>query len=160
MRWLLGDWMGKTTGKGPEGQVLLSVAYELGKRFMTLREEVSLPAVKGVPATHESLMGILNPGPSGGLELNLYSSSGFITRYRVTVKHGEIDFSPDGGAIPPPGWLFRRSLRHTSPGQCVESVDVAPPQQAFFNYYTANLSRVTPAQPPAHGSPKTANGKK
>ncbi|MGH9378468.1 MAG: hypothetical protein ACRD1I_06685 [Terriglobia bacterium] len=143
--WLVGDWTGKTIGKGPQGEVLLSVAYELGKRFMIFREEVSLPATKAAPSSHESLMGILSVNAGGGFEMNLYSSSGFVSHYFVTARHGEIDFLPDGGSLPPPGWLFRRVFRHTNPEQCVESVAVAPPQQAFFNYYTANLSRVTPA---------------
>lgn len=143
--WLIGDWTGKTLGKGAPGEVLLSFAYELGKRFMILREEVSLPATKTAPATHESLMGVLSANAAGGFEMNLYSSSGFVSRYLVTARSNEIDFQPDGGSLPPPGWLFRRIFRQTSPGQCVESVAVAPPQRAFFDYYTANLSRVTPA---------------
>jgi hypothetical protein len=150
MNWLLGDWTGKTSGKGEQGQVLLSASYDLDKRFMVLREEISLPATKTAPATRESLMGIVSAGAGGSYEMNLYSSSGFVTHYRVTAKHGEIDFSPEGGFLAPAGWLFRRVLRHTNPGQCVESVDVAPPQQAFFNYYTATLSRVTVA--PAGGT--------
>ncbi|MGH9405405.1 MAG: hypothetical protein ACRD3D_06155 [Terriglobia bacterium] len=150
--WLRGDWTGKITGKGPQGEVLLSVAYELGKRFMTLREHVSLPATKQAPATRESMLGILHPDQGGGLEMNLYSSSGFVTRYRVVVRAQEVDFEPEGGSLPPPGWLFRRILSRTSSGECVETVDVAPPQQAFFNYYTADLSRVAP---PGSGARKT-----
>lgn len=143
IQWLVGDWAGKTTGPGPQGQVLLNVAYQLGKRFLLMREEVSLPATKNAPATHESLMGILNGGASGqGLNLNLYSSSGFVTHYRVIVKNGEVTFQPEGGMLPPPGWLFRRIITHTSPGQCVERVEVAPPGKSFFEYYTADLSQV------------------
>ena len=157
--WLLGDWTGKTNGKGKQGQVLLSVSYELGKRFMILREELSLPATGSAPATHEGVMGILNASATGGFEMNLYSSNGFISHYRVIVNHGEVNFSPEGGALPPPGWLFRRVFRHTNPGECTESVDVAPPQGAFFSYYTADLYQVTaaatgPAKPPAKPSEK------
>lgn len=142
--WLIGDWTGKTAGKGVQGDVLLSFAYELGKRFMILREEVSLPASKDAPASHESLMGILSASPSGDFEMNIYSSSGFVSRYLVTARRGEIDFQPSGGPLAPPGWLFRRVFRQVNPGQCQTSVAVAPPERAFFNYYTANLSRVTP----------------
>lgn len=142
--WLAGDWAGRTRGHGSQGQVLLSVSYALDKRFMIFREELSLPAVKGAPATHESLMGILSSGASGYV-MDLYSSNGFITRYRVTIEHGEIDFNPEGGAVPPSGWLFRRVIKHTNGGECTESVDAAPPGKRFFNYYTADLSQVTPA---------------
>lgn len=143
--WLLGDWTGKTGGKGVQGEVLLSFSYELGKRFMVLREEVSLPASKNAPATHESLMGILSATASGGFEMTLYSSSGFVSRYAVTARSGEIDLQPDGGSLTPPGWLFRRVFRQASADECQESVTVAPPQRAFFTYYTAALSRITPA---------------
>lgn len=156
--WLLGNWTGKIIGK-QEGQVLLSVSYELDKHFMLLREEISLDATKNAPALHEGLLGILHADPSGnGFEMSFYSSKGFVTHYRVTVNHGEIDFNPEGGAIPPPGVLFRRTLTHTNPSQCVETVEVAPPQKPFFNYYTANLSQVTPQPPatsPAHASSKS-----
>ncbi|MGH9397129.1 MAG: hypothetical protein ACRD18_09805 [Terriglobia bacterium] len=160
--WMLGVWTGKTTGKGTQGQVLLSVSYELGKRFIILREQLSLPATKDAPATHEGVMGILNASATGGFEMNLYSSNGFISHYRVIVNHGEVNFSPEGGALPPPGWLFRRIFRHTNPGECTESVEVAPPQGTFFNYYTADLYQVTPAATtPAKPSGKgTASGGK
>lgn len=150
--WLIGDWTGKTDGKGAEGEVLLSFAYELGERFMILREEVSLPATKATPATHESLMGVISSNTAGGFEMNLYSSSGFVSHYLVTARQGEIDFQPDGGPLAPPGWLFRRVFRQTSSGQCVESVAVAPPQRAFFDYYSATLSRVTPAPAAANAA--------
>lgn len=155
--WMIGDWTGKTTGKGAQGDVLLSFAYQLGKSFMILREEVSLPAAKDAPATHESLMGILSPGAPGAFEMNLYSSNGFVSRYRVTARHGEIDFQPDGGPLPPPGWLFRRAFRQVNSSQCQASVEVAPPGKAFFNYYTANLSRVTPVATDAAPAAKPAD---
>lgn len=143
--WLIGEWTGKTTDKKAPGQVLLSVSYELGKRFMTFREQLALPHVGDAPASHEGLMGILYGTATGGFELTMYSSNGFISHYRVTVKHGEIDFTPAGGPLPPPGWLFRRIFKHTNPGECTETVEVAPPQGAFFKYYTAELAQVTPA---------------
>lgn len=163
--WLLGDWTGKTSGKGAQGEVLLSFSYELGKRFMILREEVSLPASKSAPAMHESLMGILSATASGGFEMTLYSSSGFVSRYAVTARSGAIDLQPDGGPLAPPGWLFRRAFRQASADGCQESVTVAPPQGTFFTYYTAALSRITPAPAntpssaqPDKGSAKTGSG--
>lgn len=156
--WLLGDWTGKISGE-QEGQVLLSVSYELGKHFMLLREEISLDATKNAPALHEGLLGVLYGDPSGkGFELNFYSSNGFVTHYRVSVDHGEVEFDPEGGAMPPPGVLFRRTITHLNPGQCVETVEVAPPKKPFFNYYTVNLSQVTP-QPATTSPPPSASSK-
>lgn len=152
--WLVGDWTGKVVSKGAQGQVLLSVSYELDRRFMLLREEISLNATKNAPAVHEGLMGILNADPSGkGYSINLYSSSGFITHYRVAVSEGTLTFTPQGGAFPPPGVLFRRTISHSTPGQCTEQVEVAPPGKAFFNFYTARLTQITPqsAPPPSSG---------
>lgn len=151
--WLLGEWTGKTAGKKAQGQVLLSVAYELGQRFIIFREQLALPPADNVPATHEGFMGILY-STAGGFEMNLYSSNGFVSHYRVTVKHGEIDFNPAGGPVPPEGWLFRRIIKHTDPAECSETVEVAPPQGTFFKYYTANLARVTP--PVSASAPKPA----
>lgn len=142
LQWLIGDWSGKTTGKGMPGQVLLSASFALGRRFIILREQLSLPATQAAPASKEDFMGILSStGSPTRYVFTLYSSNGFVTRYQVSVKNGEIDFNPAGGLEPPPGWLFRRSIRQTTSQQCVESVDVAPPNQPFFNYYTATLSR-------------------
>jgi hypothetical protein len=143
LQWLIGDWSGMTVGKGSQGKVLLSASYALGKRFIILREQLSLPATKTAPATEERLMGILSGGASrSGYDLVLYSSNGFVTRYEVSINTGTIVFNPEGGLAPPPGWLFRRAIRETNHDQCVETVDVAPPGQPFFNYYTANLSNV------------------
>jgi hypothetical protein len=158
LQWLIGDWSGKTTGKGPQGGVLLSASFALGKRFIILREQLSLPATKAAPATQEQSMGILSGSASGrNYEFDLYSSNGFITQYQVSVGNGEIDFSPEGGIEPPPGWLFRRSIRQTKKQQCIETVDVAPPNEPFFNYYTANLSHTAPqtgANPASTARPK------
>lgn len=155
--WLIGEWTGKTTDKKAPGQVLLSVSYELGKRFMTFREQLAFPQVGDAPASHEGLMGILYGSAAGGFELTMYSSNGFISHYHVTVKHGEIDFTPAGGPLPPPGWLFRRIFKHTNPGECTETVEVAPPQGEFFKYYSAELAQVTPAvtAPPNHALKKS-----
>jgi len=60
LEWLLGEWMGKTTGRGPQGEVRLSIAYDLDKRFMIFREQVSLAATTTVPSSEESWMGILS----------------------------------------------------------------------------------------------------
>ncbi len=142
--WLIGEWAGKTVGKGPTGEVLLSASYELGRYFMVIREQVSLPATKGAPATHEGEMGILSASPSGkSFDLTLYSTHGFVTRYQVTATKGQIDFNPAGGPMPPSGWLFRWNIARSGNNQCSVRVDVAPPGQSFFNYYTALLSQVT-----------------
>ena len=159
LEWLIGEWTGTTVGKGPHGAVSLSVSYALGKRFILLREQVALPATKTAPSVQEGVMGILSGGASGkAYDLEMYSSTGFITHYRVSAGNGKIDFNPEGGPAPPPGWLFRRSLRHTGPGQCLESVDVAPPGEPFFNYYTANLSQAKPAADSSH-SPASEKSK-
>lgn len=160
LEWLLGVWSGKTTSKESQGRVLVSLAYELGKRFMVFREELSLPAAKGVPATHEGVLGLIHASATGTFEMDLYSSNGFVTHYRVTAAHGMVTFSPDGGAVSPPGWLFRRAIRHTNPGECTESVEVAPPGGNFFNYYSADLFQVSspataPAKPPSKGGQST-----
>ena len=154
--WLVGDWKGKTMGRGPEGQVQLSVAYTLDKRFMLLRETVFLAATKTSPALHEEWMGILSSGRSGAsFELRVYSSSGFITLYNVTATEGEIHFNPAGGDRPAPGWLFRWTINRAAPGVCSETVEAAPPQSPFFNYYSADLSRVPLSSPSASPAPST-----
>jgi hypothetical protein len=144
-QWLIGDWSGKTTGKGAQGDVLLSASFALGKRFIILREQLSLPATKLAPASTQESIGILSGGSSGSkYQFAQYSSNGFVTRYQVSVGNGEIDFNPAGGLEPPSGWLFRRSIRQTNKDECVETIDVAPPNQPFFNYYTASLRHTTP----------------
>lgn len=149
IKWLLGEWSGKTAGKTAQGGVLLSASYALGKRIVILRGQLALPATKTAPAISEGFMGIVSGRPSAKTyDMALYSSTGFVIRYRVSAKNGKIDFSPQGGLNPPPGWLFRRSIQRTAPDRCIESVDVAPPGQPFFNYYTANLNRVKPGEHP------------
>ena len=142
--WLVGEWTGKTTGRSPEAEVRLSVAFDLERRFLILREEVSLAATKTAPASMESWLGILSVGRSdAGFVLRTFSSTGFMARYRVTAQEAEVRFSPEGGDEPPPGWLFRRIIRRPAPGELSETVQAAPPDRPFFDYYTATLTRKT-----------------
>jgi hypothetical protein len=90
-------------------------------------------------------MGILSASPDGrGFILRVFSSTGFITRYRLIVEGPEIHFNPEGGDSPPPGWLFRRVWSRTGPDELTETVQAAPPGKAFFDYYTAKFARVAP----------------
>jgi len=140
--WLVGEWTGKTSGKDPRGEVHFSAAYDLDKRFMILREESSLPATKTSAETKESWMGILaGRGPDGNYMLRVYSSTGFVTRYGVTVDGGTVYLNQQGGEATPPGWLFRRVFERNNPTELTETVRVAPPDTAFFDYYTAKLTR-------------------
>lgn len=142
--WLVGDWSGKTDGKQSQGEILLTVAYTLDKRFLQFHEEISLPATRNAPATHESWTGMLSAIPHRKeFTLRTYSDTGFVLKYRVTISEGEIDLAPVGGDVPPQGWLFRRSFQHANPGVCNEIVEAAPPHQSFFTYYTAHLNQVT-----------------
>jgi hypothetical protein len=148
--WLIGEWSGKTAPQSPSGQVRLSVSYALDKRFLVLKEDVSLDATGPAAATQESWLGVLNALPSGGgYAMRMFSSTGFITRYRVSVEEANVRFAPEGGELPLPGWLFRRTLARTGVGEITETVEVAPPDQPFFNYYVAILTRQNPpsAQP-------------
>jgi len=152
--WLVGEWTGKTAGKDPQGEVRLTAAYDLGRRFMILREDVALPPTKTAPATRESWMAILEPRPSGqGFAMRAYSSTGFITRYDVALTAGEIYFNQGGGEQPPPGWLFRRLLERVNDTEFSETVRVAPPDKPFFDYYTARLTRVMARKEAPAGSP-------
>jgi hypothetical protein len=149
MAWLIGQWSGNTVGKGEQGAVLLSVSYMLGKRFLMLREEVSVPATAKSPAIREGMMGVLSAGSTAGIyNLVYYSSNGFVMNYQVTAKRGEIDFVPAGGSLSPTGWLFRRLIHRTAKNQCTETVDAAPPGQGFFPFYSASLSKVIPGSKP------------
>jgi hypothetical protein len=155
--WLVGEWAGKTTERSPQGEVHLAVSYDLEKRFMVFREQVQLAATDNVPETNETWMGILSPDPSGtGFRLRVFSETGFITRYRVTVEEANVYLNPEGGEEPPPGWLFRRTLKRTNTGELTEAVQVAPPTKPFFDYYTAKLMRVTA---PAEKPPSSPGGK-
>ncbi len=146
--WMVGEWTGKMTGNGPQGEVHFSAAYDLNQRFMILREEVSLVATKTVPPLKEDSLGILTNEPSSGFVLRWYSTTGFITRYRLSfiqdLEGPLILLNQEGGDNPPHGWLFRRLIRHPDPSQFTETVQVAPADKPFFEYYKANLTRVLP----------------
>lgn len=142
LHWLAGQWVGETTGKGPKGQIHLSVEPALDGNFMILREEVSLAATESAPAVRESWMGVLGIGHSGtDFVLRTYSSTGFVTRYSVTVDGSDIYFNPEGGEKPPPGWLFRRVIEQSGMAEIKETLQAAPPNKPFFTYYKAKLSR-------------------
>jgi hypothetical protein len=144
LNWLVGEWTGQTTGKGSQGEVHFSASYDLDQHFMILREEVSFAATRTVPALKENSMGILSAGLGSGFILRWFSTTGFITRYRLSVNGGEISLNQEGGDNPPPGWLFRRLIQHPDPSQFIETVQVAPANKPFFEYYTAKLTRVVP----------------
>jgi len=142
--WLVGEWIGKTTDQRAPGEIHLSVSYQLDKRVMLLRGETSLQATKTSPAMKESWLGVLTSDRgTGGFLLRTFSNTGFITRYRVTVEGPETHINPEGGEQPPPGWLFRTVIKRTDPQEFVETVQAAPPNKSFFDYYTAKLNRIT-----------------
>jgi hypothetical protein len=152
--WLIGEWSGKTTEKSPAGEVRLSVAYDLDQRFLIFREKVTLAATDSTPAVDEAWMGVLSgAGAAKEFTLRTFSSTGFITRYRVTVQQAVVRFLPEGGEQPPPGWLFRRQLEHSNVDELTEAVEAAPPDGSFFAYYSAKLTRQTPSPAPAAAAP-------
>jgi hypothetical protein len=143
--WLVGDWTGNTTDQRTQGELHLSVSYQLDKHVILFRGDTTLQATKTSPPTKESWLGVLTPDRrAGGFLLRMFSSTGFITRYRLTVEGPETRINPEGGDQPPPGWLFRTIIKRTNPQEFVETVQVAPPNKSFFDYYTAKLSRLTP----------------
>ena len=145
--WLVGEWSGKTTDQKAQGEIRLFVSYELDKQAMLLRGESSFQATKTTPAMKESWLGILTPNrAAGGFSLRMFSSTGFITRYRVTVDGPDIRLNPEGGEQPPPGWLFRTVIERTNPQELVETVQAAPPNKSFFDLYSAKLNRLTTEQ--------------
>lgn len=158
LAWLIGEWAGHTadvsTGKETKGDVHLSVSYTLDKRFLLIHEEVSLPAGKISPALHEAWTGYLSADPAGaGFVLRTFSSTGFISQYHVTVMDDRVTLDPQGGANPPPGFLFRRVIARLAPGFFSEKVEVAPPGGAFFSYYGAKLTAVIEPKPAAPTAP-------
>ncbi|MGH9430505.1 MAG: hypothetical protein ACRD3T_03080 [Terriglobia bacterium] len=156
LQWLIGAWSGKTTGSKAAGAVHLSFAYTLNQRFLQFQGDVSLPATKTAPASHESWVGILSQGSApGAFALRLFTSNGFMTRYQVTVADNQVFFNPEGGPLPPQGWLFRWIFAQVGPDVCTQTVDVAPPAKSFFNYYSAKLSR-SPAANTASRAPAAA----
>ncbi len=138
--WMLGDWAGRIAPPWPQGEVRLNVSYALDKRFLILREELKLAGTETVPGMKESWLGILSPGrlPSEFV-LRAYASTGFVTRYRVVVEGPAITFNPEGGDQPPPGWLFRRTILRSGPDDLTETVQAAPPNKPFFDYFTVKL---------------------
>ena len=147
IEWLEGTWAGKTIDKNAPGEVHFSAAYDLDKRFMVLRGETSLEATQKAPPAKESWAGILSASSTGrGFVLRKFSSTGFVTRYAVTVDGPEIHFTPEGGEQPPPGWLFRMVFARTGPGEFTQTIQVAPPSKPFFTYYTAKLVHVNQQQ--------------
>jgi hypothetical protein len=146
LNWLQGQWSGKTR---PPGEVQLSVSLDLENHFLVFRGEVSLEATPTAPATKEAWMGILSANPDGaGFTLRVFSSTGFITRYRLTVNGAAVTLNPEGGEAPPLGWLFRRNWLRTGPDEFTETVQAAPPEKPFFDYYTVTLARVPPPAKP------------
>jgi hypothetical protein len=153
MDWLVGEWTGRIADPKAQGDIRLSVSYDLDNQVMLLRGEAAFQATKTSPATKESWMGILTADRgAAGFLLCTFSSTGFITRYRVTVEGPETRINPEGGEQPPPGWLFRTVIKRTDPQEFVETVQAAPPNKSFFDYFTAELNRVT-AQDKARTSP-------
>ena len=150
--WIIGDWAGYSTtpqaSKEAQGSVHLTLSYTLDKRFILVQEELSLPGGQSAPAQRESWMGFLSASPSGsGFVMRSFSSTGFITNYRVAVTDSELRFDPEGGPNPPPGWLFRRVITRLGPGYFGETVQVAPPGKEFFDYYMAKLTQVIEPKP-------------
>jgi hypothetical protein len=145
LAFLVGDWTGQTPGKGLQTQIHLTVSPALDNHFMIFHEEISFNAAATAPDSQESWMGILNTrAPSSDYDLRVYSSTGFMTRYRVSVEGTQVSFSPEGGENPPPGWLFRRTLEKIDDSDIQETVEAAPPGKPFFKYYTAKLVRSIP----------------
>lgn len=175
IEWMLGNWTGQMDKHSPQGQIHLSVSYGLDKHVMIFKEKLSIAATGEIGADKESSIGILSPAPSGNsFLLQVYSSTGFISSYRVTVSGSEVDFMPEGGLQPLPGWLSRRIIQRGDVDGFTETVQLAPPMETFFNYYTANFTRQAapqsskpensgvPKKPPAGGTgsqSKAAAGK-
>ena len=154
--WLVGEWGGATAGQSPKAQIHFSVAYDLGKRFMVLREEIAFAAQAGDSATQQSWIGILGPeGADKSFYLRTYASTGFITRYRVVADGGGIHLSSEGGEQSPAGWVFRRFYQELTTDAFRVTVEVAPPGEPFFVYYTAKLTRAAASHP----SPATLDTK-
>lgn len=159
IEWMIGNWSGRMDKRSPQGEIHLSVAYDLDHRVMVFREQVSLAATPEVPATDQTSIGILSRAPSGdSFLLEVYASTGFISRYRVTVAGAEIDFTLDGGSQTPPGWLSRRTIQRGDVDGFTETVQMAPPQKPFFDYYSAAFTR-EPA-PQQSGTPSSGEQKK
>lgn len=148
LEWLVGQWTGNTTGRGNQGEVRFSVAHDLDKQFLIFREDFWLPPTKRVPSASEAWVGILSQDRKAtGFILRMFSNTGFISRYRVVVDGKRVRFSPEGGEEPPPGWLFRRTIVRNGADEITVTVEVAPPGQAFFEYFTAKLTKRSSSAP-------------
>ncbi len=146
LAWMVGDWSGQTLQHSPPGSARLSISYGLDGRVMVFKEEISLAATKAAPASKETTLGILSRDPADGSFLfQVYSSTGFVTRYSVQVDGSEVDFNPMGGILPPRGWLSRRSFERSDTDGFTETLQLAPPRKSFFDYYSVFF---TPATPP------------
>jgi hypothetical protein len=159
--WLVGEWAGGTAGRSPQAEVHFSVAYDLDKRFIVLREEVSVIPQKGDSAQKESWIGVLGPeGADKSFLLRTYASTGFVTRYRVVADGEGIHLNSEGGEQSPAGWVFRRFYQELSADAFLVTVEAAPPGKPFFVYYTAKLTRTaatkTSSPPSATKSPSDA----
>lgn len=163
LEWMLGEWEGQTLKQSPPAKIHLSVSGGLDQQVMIFREEISFSATQNTPASKEISLGILTENISDESFLfQVFSSTGFITRYRVTVAGPEIDFTSVGGVRPPPGWLSRRVIERTDSAAFTETEQLAPPRHPFFDRYTAKFIRVTaPKSPqPAHLHKGEKNGPK
>lgn len=139
--WLQGNWTGKTLPPSPTGDLKLSVTSDLDKHFLIFHGEVSLAPTETAPAVRETWLGIASLEGTSFI-LRMFSSTGFVTRYRLSIEGAEIHLNPEGGDAPPPGWLFRRVWSRTATDEFMETVQAAPPGKSFFNYYIARISRV------------------
>ncbi|HXH50777.1 MAG TPA: hypothetical protein VNM47_15650 [Terriglobia bacterium] len=147
IEWMIGNWTGRMDRHSPQGEIHLSVAYDLDQRVMVFRERVSLEATGEIPANNESSIAILSRAPSGdSFLLQVFASTGFVNQYRVTVAGPEIDFTPDGGSQTPPGWLSRRIIQRGDVDGFTETVQLAPPLKPFFDYYSAAFTREAASQ--------------
>jgi hypothetical protein len=154
IEWMIGDWMGRMDRHSPQGQIHLSVAYDLDQRVMVFRERVSLEATGDIPANDETSIGILSRAPSGDSYLfQVFASTGFVSQYRVTVAGPEIDFTPDGGSQTPRGWLSRRIIQRGDVDGFTQTIQLAPPLKPFFDYYSAAFTREAAPQKPGTGRP-------
>jgi hypothetical protein len=155
IEWMIGNWTGQMDKQSPLGEIHLSVSFDLDQRVMVFREKVSLAATGEIPANNESSIGILSRAPSGdSFLLQVFASTGFISQYRVTVAGSEIDFTPDGGPRPLPGWLSRRIIQRGDVDGFTETVQLAPPLKPFFDYYTAAFTRESPPEKSTVGPSK------
>ncbi len=156
--WMVGQWTGKTIPNSPPGEMKLSINYDLEKHFIVFHEEISLAATSSVPAMEESWMGILSGAADGaGFILRIFTSHGFITRYRLTTDGAEWRLNPEGGDFTAPGWLFRRVWARTGPDEFSETVQAAPPGKGFFDYFSVKFTRVPPPAKPAPQPAKPAS---